>query len=47
MAKAKYEDYFEIIMDLHSKGKKATEIAKSLNADPDVDIIDADESGIR
>ncbi len=47
MAKAKYEDYSEMIIDLHYKGKKATEIAKLLNVNPDVDIIDADESGIR
>ena len=47
MAKAKYEDYSEMIIDLHYKGKKATEIAKLLNANHDVDITDADESGIR
>ena len=47
MVKAKYEDYFEIIMDLYCQGKKSTEIARLLNADPDLDITDADESGIR
>jgi uncharacterized protein YeeX (DUF496 family) len=47
MAKAKYEDYSEIIMDLYHQGKKSTEIAKLLNADSDLDITDADESGIR
>jgi hypothetical protein len=47
MAKAKYEDYSEIIMDLYYQGKKSTEIAKLLNANPDLDITDADESGIR
>ena len=47
MAKAKYEDYSEIIMDLHSQGKKATEIARLLNADSELSITDAEESGIR
>ncbi|MCK4982822.1 MAG: hypothetical protein KAS17_07850 [Victivallaceae bacterium] len=47
MAKAKYEDYFEIIMDLYCQGKKSTEIARILNADIDLDITNADESGIR
>jgi uncharacterized integral membrane protein len=47
VAKAKYEDYSEIIMDLYYQGKKSTEIAKLLNADSDLDITNADESGIR
>ena len=47
MAKSKYEDYFDIIMDFYCQGKKSTEIAKLLNADPDLDITNADESGIR
>lgn len=47
MPNPKYEAYLEIIMDLHFQGKKATEIANLLNADSELDIIDADESGIR
>jgi hypothetical protein len=43
----KYEDYSEIIFKLHSQGRKATEIANILNADINLDITDADESGIR
>jgi len=46
MPNPKYEDYSELIFDLHSQGRKATEIANILNLDPNVNI-EADESGIR
>ena len=45
MAKSKYDDYLEIIMDLHSQGKKATEIANYLNENDE--NIKAEESGLR
>jgi hypothetical protein len=46
MPSPKYEDYSELIFDLDSQGRKATEIANILNLDPNVNI-EADESGIR
>lgn len=45
MAKSKYDDHLKIIMDLYSKGKKATEIAQFLN-EHDKNI-KAEESGLR
>lgn len=45
MPSPKYEDYSELIFELHHQGRKATEIANILNSDPDIDI-EADESGI-
>jgi hypothetical protein len=45
MPKSKYDKYSKIIMELHSKGKKATEIAKFLNEKDKK--INAEESGLR
>ena len=45
MAKSKYDDHLGIIMEMHFKGKKATEIANSLN-ETDKNI-KAEESGLR
>jgi hypothetical protein len=45
MAKSKYDDHAEIIMEMHYQGKKATEIARFLNEN--YKNIKAEESGLR
>ena len=45
MAKSKYDDHVEIIMEMHWEGKKATEIARFLNENNK--NIKAEESGLR